>query len=145
MKLKLIYDTPFYLYKLEQYKNNILIKEEMNLLDRKIKLSKEHEKDIASQISNKRTVRIDNLNYYYQKQNIKKYIIKNNEKEISDIDVNDNFRDEKEKIKVDKIKKNLLGFILISLIYRLNYFINNIQYFVIIILIIVLIIPFVIC
>ncbi len=103
MKLKLIYDTPFYLYKLEQYKNNILIKEEMNLLDRKIKLSKEHEKDIASQISNKRTVRIDNLNYYYQKQNIKKYILKNNEKEISDIDVNDNFRDEKEKIKVDKI------------------------------------------
>lgn len=118
IKLKLMYDTPFYLCKLEQYENNILIKEELSLLDRKIKLSKENDKDVTSQISNKRTVKMDNLNYYYQQQNIKNNdnLLKNKEKEISDIDVNGNLRDEKEKIKVDKISKNLLGFILISLI-----------------------------
>ena len=118
IKLKLMYDTPFYLCKLEQYENNILIKEELSLLDRKIKLSKENEKDVTSKISNKRTVKMDNLNYYYQQQNIKNNdnLLINKEKEISDIDDNDNFRDEKEKIKVDKISKNLLGFILISLI-----------------------------
>ena len=118
IKLKLIYDTPFYLCKLEQYENNILIKEEMSFFDRKLILSKDHDKDIVTPISNKRTCKMKNFNYYYQQQNIKNNdnSQKNKEKEISDIDVNDNLRDEKEKIKVDKISKKLLGFILISLI-----------------------------
>ena len=66
IKLKLIYDTPFYLCNLEQYENNILIKEDMSFWDRKIMLSKEHDKEFVTPISNKKTCKMNNYNYFIQ-------------------------------------------------------------------------------
>ena len=110
IKLKLIYDTPFYLCNLEQYENNILIKEDMSFWDRKIMLSKEH----VTPISNKKTCKMGNYNYLIQKGR-NNDSQKNKEKDISDNYVNNNLKSEKEKIKMDKISKKFLGFILISL------------------------------
>ena len=116
MNLKLIYDKTFYLCKLDQYENNILIKEDMRFWDRKIMLSNKHNKEITKPILTKQTYKMDN-NIYLLQQNIKNNDSqKDKEMEISNNYVNNNLRDEKEKIKKDKIPKKILGFILIIII-----------------------------
>jgi len=111
MKLMLIYDTPFYLCKMEQYEKNVLIKKDICFLQRKKIIEQS-----VTPISNKKTCTMNGYNYYLQEQNYNSDSDKNKRKEISDNAHNDNLRNEKEKIKVDKISKNFLGFILISLI-----------------------------
>jgi hypothetical protein len=74
-------------------------------------LSKEH----VTPISNQKTCKMGNYNYFIQ--NVRNNDSqKNKEKDISDNYVNNNLKTEKEKIKMDKISKKFLGFILISLI-----------------------------
>ena len=110
MKLKFLYETPFYLCQVEQYENNILIKDDFNFWDKKLSISIDNEKDVLSVIGKK-----SGKNLY----EIKNKDPGNTEKEIRKENSSNKLKSEKEKIKTNKISKALLGFILVCLIFIL--------------------------
>ena len=116
IKLKFLYDTTFYLCKVEKFQNNIFIPEEFNILEKK-KYSKEIKKDFSTPVTFKKIEKHNN----YNEENDKRK--KSNDKiEINDDwtkDNNNKLLNEREKIKTNKISKKILGFILISLIFIL--------------------------
>ena len=108
IKQKLIYDTSFYLCKVEIYENNALIKDYTHFLDRK--LLKDDDKK----------------NIFTHKLKVKTIVLKS-EKEREVTKKNIHFRksiqfknnSHREKIRTNKISKKFLGIILVSLIFIL--------------------------
>ena len=110
IKLKLIYDTPFYLCQIEQYENNILLKDDYDFWDKK-KISLENEdKDILN-------LMVKKSGKYLIEEKYPSPTYGNKEIKIKKIhDRTTKLKKEREKIKSNKISKALLGFILVSLI-----------------------------
>ena len=108
IKQKLIYDTSFYLCKVEIYENNALIKDLTHFLDKK--LLKDDDK----------------RNLFSHKLRVKTIVLKS-EKERDETRKNSHFRksiqfknnSHREKIRTNKISKKFLGAILVSLIFIL--------------------------
>ena len=113
IKLKLMYDTPFYVCQIEQYENNMILKDDFNFWDKKTNFSVDYDKDMLSLIVKKSEKYLVNEKYKSPTNHYKEM-----HKETLKDKVN-KLKAEKEKIKTDKISKNLLGFILISLIFVL--------------------------
>ena len=59
IKLKFLYDTTFYLCKVEKFQNNIFIPEEFNILEKK-KYSKEIKKDFSTPVTFKKIEKHNN-------------------------------------------------------------------------------------
>ena len=113
IKLKLMYDTPFYICQIEQYENNMILKDDFNFWDKKPNYSVDYDRDILSLIVKKSEIYLVNEKYKSptnQDREVHKETLKDKVNKL---------KSEKEKIKTDKISKNLLGFILISLIFIL--------------------------
>ena len=110
IKLKLIYDTPFYLCHVEQYENDMLIKDDFNFWDKKLSTSIDNDKDLVSLLPKK------SEKYLLEDRN-KSHI--NIEREARKENTANKLKSEKEKIKSNKISKTLLGFMLVSLIFLL--------------------------
>ena len=113
IKLKLVYNTPFFLCHIEQYENNILLKDNFNFWDKKKFSSAKEEKDIINLIIKKSKKNVDEEKY----QNP---TFENKEKKMQNLPLKtNNFKTEKKKIKSNKMSKTLLGIILVSLIFIL--------------------------
>ena len=113
IKLKLIYDIPFYICQLDQYDNNILLKDNFNFWEKKRTLTLDDDKDIIS-------VMIKKSEKYLMDERYKSPRSPEKDPQKENLHSRPNkLKTERDKIKSNKISKTFLGFILISLVFIL--------------------------